>query len=97
MGAIVKKRKNSGQTTVEYILVMAVVVMMVIMVMSYLKKSQYLYKHLASPLVGYIRYNYKYADPQAQGWDEGSPRRHIQISTPNDGSTFRLFTSAKSK
>jgi hypothetical protein len=86
-----KRKKESGQSTLEYVLVMAVVVGAVITLLGLLKKNQYFFKNVASPLVSYLRYNYKYADPAAQGWDEGNPQKHIQISTPNDAATFRLF------
>ncbi len=90
-----KRKQESGQSTLEYILVMLVVVVTLIGLLSYLKKSQYFFKHITSPLVGYLRYNYKYADPAAQGWDEGKPQKHIQISRPNDGATFKLFRGTK--
>ena len=90
-----KRKRQSGQTMVEYMLIMLVVVGALIGILSRLKKSQFFYKNFTEPLVKYVRYNYKYGDPKAQGWDEGSPSRHIQISKPNDGQTFRLFQPVK--
>jgi hypothetical protein len=72
-------------------LVLCVVVAGVLLLLNLLKKSKFFYKRVTEPIVKHIVYNYKYADPRAQGWDEGSPRLHIQISRPNEGQTFRLF------
>jgi hypothetical protein len=75
---------------VEYILVMAVVVTALVAVIGRLKQSQFFFKRFTEPLVKHITYNYKYGDPRAQGWDEGNPRRHIQIQEPQ-GQTFKMF------
>lgn len=93
MKKILKNQK--GQSMVEYVLVMFVVVTALIFVLAKLKKSEFFFKKFAEPLVKHITYNYKYADSGAQGWDEGSPKRHIQISRPNDSQTFRLFQPRK--
>jgi len=79
-----------GQSIVEYILVLCVVVGGILFVMNQMKKSNFFYKRLTEPLVKHMVYNYKYGDPTAQGWDEGTPRMHIQIQEPK-GATFRLF------
>ncbi|MGZ3649642.1 MAG: hypothetical protein ACXVB9_18970 [Bdellovibrionota bacterium] len=84
-------RNQRGQSVMEYMLVLMVVVGAILLVMSLLKKSNFFYKKVTEPLVKTITYNYKYGDPSAQGWDEGSPKLHIQISRPNEGQTFRLF------
>jgi hypothetical protein len=84
-------RNQQGQSVVEYLLVMAVIVGALLLLMKLLKDSNYFYKNVTSPIVSHITYNYKYGDPRAQGWDEGSPKLHIQISRPNEGQTFRLF------
>lgn len=76
---------------VEYLLTMLVVVGGIIFILGKLKENKFFYKKFTAPLVKHITYNYKYADPSAQGWDEGNPKRHIQISEPNRGQTFRLF------
>lgn len=90
--ALRKKRKNErGQSMMEYLLVMFVIVAGIIIMMNGLKKNQFFYKNITEPLVKTITYNYKYGDPSAQGWDEGTPKKHIQISKPNSGGSFRLF------
>lgn len=84
-----------GQSIVEYILVMSLVVGLVLFIFGSMKKSNFFFKQVTKPLVQHIVYNYKYGDPRAQGWDEGGPRLHIQISAPNRGQTFRLFQPSR--
>ncbi len=88
-------RKDSGQTMVEYVLIMFVVVTALVFILGKLKQSQFFYKKVTEPLIQHITYNYKYGDPTSQGWDENTPKRHIQISKPGDGNTFRLFQPRK--
>ena len=85
------RHDQRGQSVFEYMLVLLVIVGAILLVMSLLKKSNFFYKKVTEPLVRHITYNYKYGDPRSQGWDEGNPRLHIQISRPNEGQTFRLF------
>ncbi len=83
---------QSGQSMVEYLLVTAVVVLITLGVFTLMENTEYIYKNLTSPLVAYLKFNYKYGDRNASGWDEGAgPRRHIQISRPNQGQSFRIF------
>jgi len=83
-----------GQSIVEYLLVMVIVVSALLIILGKMKESEYFFKRFTEPLVKHITYNYKYADPTAQGWDEGNPRKHIQISEPQ-GATFRLFQPSR--
>ena len=85
---------QKGQSMFEYLLMMLVVVTAIIVMIGQMKKSQFFYKKFTEPLIKHITYNYKYADPGAQGWDEGTPRRHIQISEP-EGTNFRIFQPSK--
>ncbi len=96
-----KLKKNfignqKGQTIVEYMLVLLVIVGAILLFLNLMKNSDFFFKKVTSPLVSYIVYNYKYGDPAAQGWDESSPKKHIQISRPNEGQTFRLFQPLES-
>ena len=84
-------QNQRGQSIVEYMLVLFVIVSALMLVMSLMKKSNFFYKNISEPLVKHITYNYKYGDSKAQGWDEGTPKLHIQISRPNEGQTFRMF------
>jgi Flp pilus assembly pilin Flp len=83
-------RNQRGQTMVEYLLMMAIMMGALIVMIGKLKQSNFFFKRFTEPLVRHITYNYKYGDPRAQGWDEGNPKLHIQISEPA-GATFRLF------
>jgi hypothetical protein len=83
-------RNQRGQTMVEYLLMMAIMVGALIVMMAKLKDSNFFFEKFIEPLVKHITYNYKYGDSKAQGWDEGTPKLHIQISEPQ-GTTFRLF------
>lgn len=79
-----------GQSMMEYLLVMCVVVGAILFIMGRLKESDFFFKKFTEPMVKHITYNYKYGDPRAQGWDEGGAKRHIQIFIPQ-GQTGRLF------
>lgn len=85
---------QKGQSMIEYLLVMFVMVSALVVLMGKLKQSEFFFKRFTEPLVKHIAYNYKYGDPTAQGWDEGTPKMHIQIQEPA-GSTFRLFQPQK--
>lgn len=87
-------RNQRGQSVLEYVLMMAIVVGALLLIMGKLKQSQFFYKRFTEPLVKHVTYNYKYADPRAQGWDEGTPRLHIQQSKPGNN-TFRIFQPRK--
>jgi Flp pilus assembly pilin Flp len=92
-------RNQRGQTMVEYMLVTLMVVSAIMLVIGRLKSEDFFFKNFISPVVQQLKYNYKYADATALGWDEntsGGPRRHIQISQPNSGQTFRMFLPKKS-
>ncbi len=89
-----RKKNESGQTVVEYLLLLFVIVGVVVIAYRWFKTSEFFFKNVTKPLVAQIRYNYKYGDPVAQGWDEGQPKKHIEIPKP-DGQTFRLFMPAK--
>lgn len=85
-----------GQAVLEYILVTAIIVGIMVLAMGRWRNQDYFFKNFVSPIVQYLKYNYKYADDRTLGWDESSaPKRHIQISEPNDGETFRMFIPHK--
>jgi hypothetical protein len=86
-----RRNKQSGQTMIEYVLMLLITVSMVTFVYKWLKSSEFFYKNITRPMIAQLRYNYKYGDPVAQGWDEGAPKKHIEIPKP-DGQTFRIFT-----
>lgn len=88
-----KKKQQKGQAIIESILVMVVIVGILIAITTSLKKSDYFFKTITSPMVAFMRYHYKYADPHSSGWDETTPSRHILMnSTDTDnGKNFKVF------
>lgn len=74
---------------VEYLLVLFIIVGAVIVVSRLLKSSRFFYENVTKPIVAYLRYNYKYGSPRVQGWDEGTPKGHIQVTEPA-GTNFRI-------
>ena len=85
--------KESGQSMMEYILVVFLVVTAVLFAFGWLRERDFIFKQIAAPVVAFIKYNYKYGDKDALGWDEPrGPKKHAQISKPDpDGSNFRIF------
>lgn len=82
---------------VEYLLLTGVVILAIIGVFTILQQRDYFFTRITSPLYSFLKFNYKYADKDALGWDEagsGGPRRHIQMSQPNEGQNFKLFLPA---
>ena len=87
-------KNQEGQTMLEYILMLFLIVGVVVGVIKWLKSSEFFFKKISQPMMSYLRYNYKYGDPTARGWDEGGAKKHVQISVP-DGQTFRMFVPRK--
>lgn len=87
------KNKESGQSMLEYILVVFLVVTAVLFAFGWMRERSYIFKNIAAPVVAFVKYNYKYGDKDALGWDEDKgPKKHVQISNPDpDGSNFRIF------
>lgn len=88
---LVKLRRQEGQTMVEYLLLTTVIVTLVVVMFRLFGARELIFGRITKPLVAYLKYNYKYGDRKALGWDEGNPRNHIQISEPNRGENFRIF------
>lgn len=89
-------RSQSGQSMVEYILLTSVVVSAIVLLMRLLEDRELVFTTITKPIVSFIKYNYKYGDPNALGWDEArGPRNHVQISKPNGPQNFRLFLPAE--
>lgn len=85
------RRSQGGQTMIEYLLLTFIIVIGTTLLFSLLKERQFIFSRITRPAVAYLKYSYKYGDKNAQGWDEGNPRNHIQITQPNPTQTFRLF------
>ncbi len=88
--------RQSGQSMLEYVLLLFLITASAAFALKWFKNNEFFFNNITKPLVAHIRYNYKYGDPVAQGWDEGEAKKHIQIRYP-DGQNFRLFTPVEVK
>lgn len=87
-------KNQAGQAVLEYTLITAVLLGILLLVLGRFKQQDFFFKTFTAPIVQYLKYNYKYADAAALGWDEinsGGPRRHIEVVQPNAGNTFKIF------
>ncbi|MCC7441633.1 MAG: hypothetical protein IT285_08370 [Bdellovibrionales bacterium] len=82
---------NSGQTTVEYILVLAVVVSFFVIVQRGLLDSGAMGK-LGNITSRGFKQAYEFGHPRALGPDEGGPEKHIRIP---EGNNFRMFINPR--
>jgi hypothetical protein len=78
---------ESGQATLEYILLIAVVVSTFVVMMRGLERFG-LGEKMLKPIREDFAYAYKYGHPQARGYDEGEPRLHPRIEVQG---SFRIF------
>ncbi len=67
--------KESGQATVEYVLILTIIVSFYMALMTVIDRSN-LAERLAGPVVGSYANTYKYGHPKAKGFDEGTPENH---------------------
>ena len=84
-------KTESGQAVTEYMLLLLVILLIFIGVLRVLKG-----RDLAAGLTAPIRKDfaraYKYGHPQAQGFDEGTPQKHVRIE---DSGNFRLYVNPR--
>lgn len=84
------KKSESGQTTIEYVLLLAIVVGFFVTLMTAFK-SFGLQRKLMAPLQGSFARTYQYGHPEALGYDDGGPKRHPRAAQTGNGN-FRIFT-----
>jgi Flp pilus assembly pilin Flp len=85
-------KDQKGQTTVEYILLLSVLVSAWVLMIKGLGRLN-LQEKLSKPLKDSYAKVYKYGHPKAKGIDEGSPERHPAF---RDGSgKNRLFINPR--
>jgi Flp pilus assembly pilin Flp len=89
-------REERGQTTVEYILLLAAIVSFFLIIGRGLKGRD-LTKALTKPLTEDFAFAYKYGHPKARGYDEGAPRMHPRAGAGEDPSNFRIFISPRTQ
>ncbi|MBS1961902.1 MAG: hypothetical protein JST04_06785 [Bdellovibrionales bacterium] len=68
-------RDESGQAATEYILILTIIVSFYMGLMTVIDKAQ-LGERLMGPIVGSYAMTYKYGNPKAKGFDEGTPENH---------------------
>ena len=76
-----------GQTTLEYVALLAVVVGVFVAVSQFLKKAD-LAKRLSQPITQEYRRAYQFGNPQAKGLDTEEIELHPRVVT---GNNFRIF------
>ena len=82
---------RAGQTTVEYILLIAIVVSLFAIV-ARVFKDRHIAENLASPLDKKFKYAYQYGSPDARGPDDGGAQNHPRVV---GGNNFRIFLGTK--
>ncbi len=83
---------EGGQATVEYILLLAVVVGFYMAASAGLNRLK-LGERIMAPLVGPFSAAYRYGHPKAKGFDDGGPKNHPRAEG-GDGN-FRIFLNPK--
>jgi Flp pilus assembly pilin Flp len=95
--AVVKKqfasfgRDESGQAAIEYVLILSVIVAAYMAFITAIEKA-HLAETLMGPIVGSYAMTYKYGNPKAKGFDEGTPENHPRAVV--DGKV-RLFINPR--
>lgn len=84
-----KLSNRSGQTTVEYILLLSIVIGIFVAVSGFLKKNKMVDK-LAKPVVQDYRRAYQFGTPEAKGVDSEEVEKHPRVTT---GNNFRIFVN----
>lgn len=86
-----KIKNESGQAVTEYVLIMGIIVLFYGALMSVIEKMN-LAERLAAPIVGSYARAYKYGNPKAKGFDEGTPENHPRAVI---GGKVRLFINPR--
>jgi len=89
--AVELKRSESGQAAIEYILILTIIVSFYVALMTVIDKAN-LAEKLSGPIVGSYAATYKYGNPKAKGFDEGTPENHPRAVI---GGKIRLFLNPR--
>lgn len=82
---------DSGQAAIEYILILTIIVSFYMGLMTVIDKAR-LGERLAAPIVTSYAMTYKYGNPKAKGFDEGTPENHPRAVV---GGKVRLFINPR--
>jgi len=74
-GSAVASFADSGQATIEYVLILSILVGFYMVLITAIEKGR-LAERLMGPIVGSYAMTYKYGHPKAKGFDEGTPENH---------------------
>lgn len=86
---------ESGQGTIEYILLIAIVAWMASQIYPVFKDGTITEK-ITAPIKKDFKATYQYGHPRVVGFDEGDgPKLHPRATYPND-QNFRIFLNANS-
>lgn len=91
MSRVFKKNVESGQATIEYVLILTIIVSFYIALMNVIDRLK-LAERLMGPIVGSYAMTYKYGNPKAKGFDEGTPENHPRAVI---GGKVRLFINPR--
>jgi len=69
------RNTESGQATIEYVLILTIIVSFYMALMTVIDRMN-LAERLIGPIVGSYANTYKYGHPKAKGFDEGTPENH---------------------
>jgi hypothetical protein len=83
------ERAESGQGTLEYILLLAIVAVGFSVVMRHFSNAD-LASNMMAPIKGPFAATYRYGHPKAKGWDDGGPEYHPR-ATDKGNNNFRIF------
>ena len=83
---------QKGQATIEYVLLIALVVALFGVVLQFLEDTD-LANKIKDEATEDVRTAYKYGHPKARGYDEGQPKQHPRITAPAGvaADNFRMF------
>lgn len=84
-------KNESGQAVTEYVLLLGIIVLFYGALMAVVSKMN-LAERLAAPIVGSYARTYKYGNPKAKGFDEGTPENHPRAVI---GGKIRLFINPR--
>jgi hypothetical protein len=85
--ARLRPRRDSGQATIEYVLLIATVVSFYLIVLRGLGRIG-VSSRVAGPITGEFARAYRYGHPKAKGPDDGGPDLHPRFL---GGNNFRIF------
>lgn len=85
------KKSQSGQTVVEYVLLIVIMISLTTLLVRYLPPT---FARLEKLVKDKYLASYRYGDPLTRGWDEGGPTLHPRAYEAG-GRNFRIFRRTK--